>query len=328
MTITITFNNQAYPLQDGETVLEALERNGVPVASSCRSGVCQSCLMRATNGEVPTTAQSGLKPTQQLRGFFLACQCKPTDNLTVALPDATDQRRFVSHVVEKKRLNPTVSRIRLALPEGYPFKAGQFIRLYRDGETRCYSIASLASEQYIELHVKIFPGGHFSSWLCDNVKVGDELAIGEAAGDCFYVADRLDQPLLMVATGTGLAPLWGVIRDALERGHKGEIHLFHGSYVRDGLYYMDEMSTLVAKFPNVHYYPCVSDDPNETQALHGQADVQALTHFPKLNGWRLFLCGNPEMVKVMKRKGFLAGASLKDILADPFVVAAPKPPTL
>ncbi len=324
MTIEITFNDRTYPVHEGESVLDGLERHGVAVPSSCRNGVCQSCLMRATSGEVPASAQSGLKPTQKERGYFLACQFKPTGNVTVALPDAADQRRFTARVVEKTRLNPTVSRIRLSKPQDFQFKAGQFMRVYRDGESRSYSIASMPQQDYLELHIKVFPGGHFSSWLCQTVQVGEELTIGEATGDCFYLADNLDQPLLMIATGTGLAPLWGVVRDALAQGHRGEIHIFHGSYVRDGLYYMDEFAALAAKFPNVRYYPCVSDDPTESQALRGQADVQALKHFPKLNGWRLYLCGNPDMVNTMKRKAFLAGASLKDILADPFIVTVPR----
>lgn len=319
MAFSVTFKERSIELADGESILDGLARQNITVPSSCRSGVCQSCLMRATDGSVPPESQTALKPTQRERGFFLACQCVPQSNVTVTLPDEHDQMRYDARIVELKNIASQLTRVRLAVPSGYQFKSGQYVRVYRDGKTRCYSIASLPREGFLELHVRHYPNGLFSTWLSEEAREGDALSISEACGTSFYVSEKPKQPILMVATGSGLAPLWGIMRDALEQGHAGDIHVFHGSHHREGLYYRDELADLAARHESLHYYACVSGELTDKTIFQGRADDLALERFPKLNGWRLFLCGNPNMVNTLKRKAFLAGASLQDILADPFI---------
>ena len=77
----IFFEKQSYACQDNESVLDCLTGHGVPVPSSCRSGICQTCLMRAVEGAVPLAAQQGLKETLRAQNYFLACVCKPTNDL-------------------------------------------------------------------------------------------------------------------------------------------------------------------------------------------------------------------------------------------------------
>lgn len=319
MAFRVTFKEQSIDLADGESILDGLARQNITIPSSCRSGACQSCLMRATDGSAPPASQTALKPTQRERGFFLACQCIPQSNLTVTLPDEQDQMRYDARIIELKKIASRLLRIRLAIPTGYTFKAGQYLRVHRDGKTRCYSIASLPREGFLELHVRHYPGGLFSTWLYQNAREGDSLSVSEACGASFYVSEKSEQPILMVATGSGLAPLWGIMRDALEQGHTGEVRVFHGSHDRSGLYYRDELADLAARYPSLSYYPCVSGELTDETLFQGRADDLALERFPKLNEWRLFLCGNPNMVNSLKRKAFLAGASLQDILTDPFI---------
>jgi len=289
------------------------------VPSACQSGACQSCMLKAVSGVPPKASQFGLKETLIAQQHFLACICKPEEDLEVALFDASKLWE-TAEVVEKSLLNESVVRLRLNMVQSMAYKAGQFINIqHSDGQTvRSYSLASLPSEDFLELHVKRVPSGRVSGYLHDEVKVGDALPVMGANGDCFYTASNQEQPLLMLAVGTGLAPLYGILRDALAQGHRGSIELFHGSLAVQGLYYMDELRALSEASDEFHYTPCV---------LHGEApeggrqgDIRQLVQaaLPNLKGYRVYVCGDPLIVDALKKQCFMAGASMSDIYSDPF----------
>ena len=121
----------------------------------------------------------------------------------------------------------------------------------------------------------------------------------------------------------GLAPLYGIARDALEQGRTSPIRLYHGSRNPQGLYLVNELRTFTDRYDNFSYTPCISGDAMSADGYaQGQAIDVALDDVGKLAGWRVFLCGNPEMVKTAKKKAFLSGAAIQDIYADAFTLAA------
>ena len=126
----------------------------------------------------------------------------------------------------------------------------------------------------------------------------------------------------MIGTGSGLAPLAGIVSEALHHGHAGPIHLYHGSREMDGLYWIGEMQELAQQYPNFHYTPCVSRGEAPDGVARGRANDVAMTAFDNLKGWRVYLCGHPEMVNQTKRQAFLKGASFQDIYSDAFHVAS------
>ncbi|RME86680.1 MAG: oxygenase [Zetaproteobacteria bacterium] len=317
----IRFEGKDYACQEGESVLECLERHGVLLPSGCRAGACQTCMVRALSGTPPKEAQQGLKDTLAAQGYFLACIARPTEDLEIGL--GKEEPVWQARVAERRMLNAQVLGLWLDKPEGFDYYAGQFINLrHPDGIVRSYSLASLPEEERLELHVKRVPGGKMSNWLHDAVAEGDVLSFQGPAGDSFYLPGNPAQPLLLAGSGTGLAPLYGIARAALAAGHTGEIHLFHGSLRREGLYYQDELRALDRAHPNFHYHPVVLEgEPPEGGAV---ADLK--THpfeavGGDLSGWRVFLCGDPELVEAMKKQAFLAGAPMKAIYSDPFVFA-------
>ncbi len=322
----ITYDKQLYQCADGETVLQCLRRHGVSIPSSCESGVCQTCLMQGIRGKPPALAQQGLKDTLQVQHYFMACVCVPEEEMEVVLAGADITHLLEVEVLGKEPLSDDILRIYLKPAEPFDYKPGQFINLYRpDGLVRSFSLASLPQrEEPLELQVRVLPGGRMSTWIQDEMSVGDKLAIKGPVGDCFYVPGKPQQNILLVGTGTGLAPLWGIVRDALDQGHTGQIHLYHGSYTADGLYLVDELRALERAHQNFIYMPCVDEAgaAEAGDATIGRADLVALTAIPDLKSWRIYLCGHPDMVAVMKKKAFLAGASLSDIYADPFVYSA------
>ena len=112
----------------------------------------------------------------------------------------------------------------------------------------------------------------------------------------------------------------GILTDALFHGHSGPIHLFHGSREIDDLYRIDEMRELAKAKKNFSYTPCISGEHVPDGFSKGRANEVALNTMPDLAGWRVFLCGHPEMVEQMKMACFLKGASMADIYTDAFYV--------
>jgi len=272
--------------------------------------------MRATSGRVPEKAQEGLKPTQKTQGYFLACVCTPNEDMTVVQADAHNQ--FTSTVNEKTMLNSDIVRIRISKPEGFNYRPGQFINIIRDNGAliRSYSLASIGDED-LELHVKAIANGAMSCWLKDDLAVGDDITFQGPTGDCFYLDNKPEQTITMVGISTGLAPLYGIVRDALEQGHRGKISVYHASLATAGLYYIDEMRAIAATHDNVSYIPCVLHGPSPEGGEIGAVDaiVGAIGDF---TDQRVFLCGDPPIVNKLRQKVYLGGAHMLEILSDPF----------
>ena len=315
----VSFQGSSYEA-DGQSVLDCLTAAGHAVPSACRAGVCQSCLMRAVRGTVPDKARTGLTPTMITRGLFLACQCFPTHDLDVALADDVIDR-IEARVCAIERLNDEIHEVHLRPSRPFAYRSGQFLRLFMDTQTsRNYSIASVPTlDVDLQLHVRRFSGGLVSGWIFERLKPGDIVTISEAFSDCFYVPGRPDQNILLLGTGCGLAPLYGIARDALNSTHRGAIHLYHGSRDASGLYLTDPLRQIEATHPNFRYRPCVSGGPSADGHWTGTPLDLALADSPDLTGWRVYLCGNPQMVNAARVETFLAGAASSEIFADPFL---------
>jgi CDP-4-dehydro-6-deoxyglucose reductase, E3 len=306
-------------LSPSESVLDGLLRAGVPVANSCRSGVCQSCMLKCTGGVAPADAQKPLKESLRAQGMFLACIAKPANDLTVR-PVAGVTQRVPATVRGIEMLSRDVARILLSCDEPLEYFPGQFVNVRRaDGLMRSYSLANLRSESP-ELHVRKVANGRMSTWLHDEARAGDMLELSGPLGDCFYVPGRPTQPILLIGTGTGLAPLYAIARDALAQGHTGDIRLYHGALEQPGLYHQAELRRLAADHANFSYTPCVLRGEPQDGLRVGPIDQVVFADLPKLSGWRVFLCGDPTLVNALRKRVFLAGASMKDIQADAFVM--------
>lgn len=320
----IIFQGQEYEREPQETVLDCLLRHGVDAPHSCRSGVCQTCLMQAVKGDPGENAQKGLKPSLVSQNYFLSCSCHSEQDLEIMLPN-TQSFQFPSRVVSKDPLTNEITRIRLEKPSSFAYRPGQYLSLYNpDGVARSYSLASVpVLEPFLELHIRHVKKGLISEWVRQDLRSGDEVIIGQAIGNCFYVNDQNGQTLLLIGTGSGLAPLYGIVRDALHQGHTGKIKLYHGSGSVAGLYLMEELRVLARRHANFEYFPCVSQEAPQDGMLSGRATDRALSDNPKMSGWRAYICGNPEMVNATGRAVFLAGISLQEVYTDSFLPSKP-----
>jgi len=321
--VNIRFASGDHALAPHETVLECLERAEQDIPFSCRNGVCLTCMMRLRTGSLPAASQAGLREGQKQQGYFLPCVCRPDEDLEIEAP--TDAELFGRAVVsEITRLTDNICRLRLRPATSLFYHSGQFINLRRgDGLVRSYSLASVPRlEEDLELHVKRLGGGRMSNWIYNDLVVGEALDFQGPNGDCYYIGKEPDRPLLLIGNGSGLAPLFGIARDALTDGHAGPIHLYHGSRLAKGLYYRDELRALAREHGNFHYIPCLSGEMDEAGvalgAQKGRAETVAFAAHENLSGWGVFLCGYPAMVHSAKKVAFLAGAALQAILADSF----------
>jgi len=237
----------------------------------------------------------------------------------------SDQSAFYRDgiVTKNQMLNHNTMLLEIKFADAFEFYPGQFVNLQRrDGLTRSYSIANIPQQSNtLAFHIRRLPEGRFSEWLHDELDIGDTIAVSEPRGHCFYLPQRSEQGLLLIGTGTGLAPLEGILLDALQHQHTGVIHLFHGVREVNDLYRSDFLQALAAKHENFFYTPCLSGKFVPVGFAKGYAHDVALATLSDLKNWRVFLCGHPDMVNQMKRQAFLKGAAMCDIYADAFFSA-------
>jgi len=306
-------------LMQHESVLDGLLRNGITPPYSCRSGVCQTCMMRAVKGKPTEQSQKNLRPARKKQNYFLACSCIPQEDMEIAFADSR-LFRTTATIIDREKLCETVLRLRLTVPNSYLYSAGQYTTLYKNSTIgRSFSLASVPHlDDYLEFHIKLLPAGQISQWLLSETITGSSIMLGEALGNCMYMQEDPHQPIALIATGTGLSSIYGVLRDALHKRHQGEIRLYHGVGTAAELYLVEELQQLSDQHDNFEYFACLSRDLSVASYRQGRASTIAIEDIGNFSGWRVYLCGNPDMVKITQRQVFLAGASLNEIYADPF----------
>jgi NAD(P)H-flavin reductase/ferredoxin len=292
----------------GSNLLDALNQAGVAVPYSCRAGSCHACLVRC-RGEVEDKQPDALSPAQRQDGWRLACQCQVTGDLQV---EAFDPLRdgLAALVVGADWLNSNVVRLRLQPERGLRYRAGQHLVLWAGHVARPYSLASLPQEDaFLEFHIDCRQPGEFSD-LARQLQVGDQLRLGELRGGALqYDPDWQSRPLWLLASGTGLGPLWGVLREALRQDHQGAIRVIHLAHDADGHYLAEPLMALGACHPNL------------TVELWTAAEsAQALAQLRLVSRQTLaLLCGSPASVEAFSKRLFLAGLPRNQLLADVFL---------
>jgi len=260
-----------------------------------------------------------LKASLRAQSYFLACQATLTDDLEISLA-GTASLEVPASIASVDRLAPDVLRVTLEPQQPFSYRAGQFLTLLReDGLARPYSLASLPTEKQLQLHVRVVPQGKMSTWLDSGNAVGSSVRLRGPAGDCCYLPGTPTQSLVLVAVGTGLAPLWGILREALAAKHEGGIELWHGGRTPEALYLSDELTALSALHPNFSYRRCALESRGPSHVPIGHLDKLLLEAIPSFAARRVYLCGDGGLVQLLKRKVFLAGAALQEIHADPFL---------
>lgn len=315
----LEYQNQILESTDDESVLDCLLRHDIDYPYSCRSGICQACLIKTTNTPIEPKWQEGLPDTLKSQGYFLACQAKPMNPLHLKNPEAAECE-LQAMITELSPLSHNVIQIKLLTEHLEPWLPGQYLNLVNpEGLSRSYSIANLpAIEGYIELHAKLKENGAMSDWLRKKATVDTMVHIRGPFGKCYYTnPNQSSFDILLAGTGTGLAPLLGIIKAALNKQHQGNITLIHGGLEDRDIYYYEALQTLASFYPNVHYLPCVLksnggfEESDITEALK-----QHLNH---TNNIQVYVCGPKETTNKLKKNAFLAGVPSANIHSDAFL---------
>jgi ferredoxin-NADP reductase len=313
---TVTYQNKQYQCGNG-SLLDSLLEQGVSIPFSCKSGLCQACEMKVLEGVVPTKAQVGLPENKIQAKHFLACQCFPEDNLVIASLDGETQNSRAT-LIDKVRVNRSIVKLILRPEKTFSYLAGQYIRLYQSkNEFRCYSIASNPdSDRDIELHIQVIANGKVSPWLANDVGIGEHIELSEAMGTCIY-PDKNTHPTLFIASNSGLAPIYGMLKKALFQGDKQEFRLYHGVTDERDKYLVDELTHLSHQFENLSInwfdYSLVTDNKQQS-FIHF-----ALSELTAPQDWKVYFCGSPDMVSYGKKQSFLKGVSMKNLFSDSFI---------
>ena len=297
-----------WSVSTGSNLLDALNQAGVAVPYSCRAGSCHACLVRC-RGEVEDKQPDALSPAQRQDGWRLACQCQVTGDVQV---EAFDPLRdgAAATVLSADWLNPTVLRLRLQPQHGLRYRAGQHLVLWAGTVARPYSLASLPQEDpFLEFHLDCRLPGEFSD-RARRLEAGDPLRLGELRGGALhYDPDWQARPLWLLASGTGLGPLWGVLREALRQDHQGAIRVIHLAHDTDGHYLAEPLAQLAASHGNL------------TIELWTAAQLAgALAQLRLVSRQTMaLLCGHPSSVEAFSKRLFLAGLPRNQLLADAFL---------
>ncbi|MCF6273870.1 MAG: FAD-binding oxidoreductase [Rhodobacteraceae bacterium] len=318
----INFDGKKYRIKEGETALDAMLRGGANLHFSCRKGSCRSCMLEAVSGELGEEAQSRLSGEMRERNLFLPCVTRTATKVEARLPDLS-QWNIKALVAEKNQLSDDVWQLLLEPLTEMDWRAGQFINLTSpDGETRSYSLASIREEDYFaELHIRRYPDGKVSNWVAETLMPGDEVEIQGPVGTCYYDSAMAGQPLLLIGVGTGVAPMLGVARDALRRGHSAPIALYHGAALEKNLYLTETLKALEGQYPNFTAHCAASRDGAKQRVVD-----TAFSEHPDLRKHTLFLAGSPDSLEIARIKAVACGIKLASIHADPFETTAPYMP--
>ncbi len=332
--ITIRPSGHVFHVQEGETVLEAALREGYMLPYGCRNGACGSCKGRIAEGSVDhgQSQESALPAADRALGMALFCQARPCSDLVIecreigAVKDIP-VRTMPCRVQSLERLAPDVMRIRLRLPasERLQFLPGQYIDiLLRDGTRRSLSLANPPHDDgLLELHLRNY-GGPFSTHVFTQMKEKDILRFEGPLGT-FFLREDSDKPVVLVAGGTGFAPVKAIIEHALHHDIRRPLTLYRGAR-RPADLYLNELPEAWQRERGVAYIPVLSETVAEDrwEGRTGLVHEAVIADLPDLSGHEVYACGSPAMIEVARRD-FLARCGLPEsaFYADAFTPATP-----
>ena len=330
-TVTLKPSGHTFEVPEGQNVLQAGLGAGHMLPYSCRAGVCRTCRGTILEGKVDygLVHETYLPETDKAKGYALLCQAKPLSDLVVEVREVQGVRpRTIPCRVERlEKPAPDVAVIGLRLPmnENFRFLAGQYIDfLLKDGKRRSYSLAvrpDPAGITALEIHVRHTPGGVFTDHVFSNLKVRDLLRFEGPLGS-FYLREDSNKPIVMLASGTGFAPIKALCEHALEKKISRPITLYWGVRLKRDLYMLD----LPRSWPHVKFIPVLSDEPWDGRM--GFVHRAVMEDFPDLSGHQVYACGAPIVVE-SARRDFSAQCKLPpdEFYADSFLTEADKAAT-
>lgn len=337
--VTVQPSQHQFPVEAGQTVLDAALAAGIVLPYSCRNGACSSCKGKVVSGQVEAGEYPAqiLSPEELAQGYTLFCQARPQSDLVVEstevrLASDIQIRKLPARVQELSVAAPDVMVLRLQLPAADPFRyyAGQYVEfILKDGKRRSYSMASPPhAGSPLELHIRHMPGGVFTDHVFGagetQMKVREILRVEGPFGS-FFLREDSDKPIVLLASGTGFAPIKAIVEHMAHHGISRPVVFYWGGRRPQDLY-MDELAQTWAKtLPNFRYIPVISNGLPEDgwTGRIGFVHEAVLQDLPDMSGYQVYACGAPVMVEAARREFTgQCGLPAEEFYADAFTSQA------
>lgn len=329
-------NNTRFNIEKDETILQAALRNGHLYPYGCQSGACGACKARLVSGKVEHMVRDPevLSDDELEQGLCLPCQAIPLEDIEIDVKEIARAREIEiktlpTRVREKNLLCSDVVQLYLSLPstQTFDYLPGQYINiLLKNGKERSFSIANTpaqAKQEGLELHIRVVPGGYYSPRVKENVQLKAILRIQGPFGTYFLRKDE-KQPIIMIAGGTGYAPVKGLIEDALENDSKMPITLYWGARTRADLYLNKQAEHWANSIEGFTYIPVLSNasDADNWSGRSGFVHEAIAQDFPDASGHSVYASGPPVMVNALKEVFKNHGLDTEFFYSDAFDYAA------
>jgi len=336
-SVLVQPSGRAFSVDASESLLAGGIRQGVGLPYGCKDGACGSCKCKKISGTVVhgNHQDKALSAAEEAAGMVLTCCATATSDLVlesrqVSLEGALPVRKMPARISSLVHTSPDVIQLQLQLPasESFQYRAGQYLDvLLRDGARRSYSMANAPhTGPTLELHIRHMPGGRFTDLVFGSMKERDIVRIEGPMGS-FFLREDSDKPVVLLASGTGFAPIKALIEHMQERQITRPATLFWGGRRPHDLYMDDWVRAQCAVMPHLSYVPVVSDALPEDnwQGRTGFVHQAVLEDIPDLSGYQVYACGAPVVVESAQRDfSDLAGLDEDEFFADSFTSEADK----
>ena len=306
--VTLQPSGLQFDVESGESVLAAALRQGYVLPYGCKNGACGSCKGKLLEGQLDygVYQRKALPDEEKAAGKALFCQAKPLTDIviearTIGAAKDIQVKTLPCRIQKMERRADDVMVLGLKLPanERLQFLAGQYIEfLLKDGKRRSFSMANPPhADELIELHVRHVAGGQFTDHVFGKMKERDILRFEGPLGT-FFLREDSDKPVVLVASGTGFAPIKAIVEHALHKGIKRPMTLYWGGRRPKDLY----MDALAKTWP-IQYVPVISDALAEDAwtGRTGFVHRAVMEDFPDLSNYQVYACGVPIMVDSARR---------------------------
>jgi CDP-4-dehydro-6-deoxyglucose reductase len=331
--VKIKSSGHQFPVNQGQSILDAALQHGIGLPYGCRNGACGSCIATLVSGEVhyPEGTPEALEGYTGDRPVVI-CKAQANSDLVIEVREVQTDPDISIKILpcraeHMQRLSHDVMQVMLKLPETerLQFLAGQYIEfILKDGRRRAFSIANAPHrDEFLELHIRHIPGGSFTGHVFDEMKDRALLRIEGPLGS-FYLREDSPRPIIMMAGGTGFAPLKGILEHAFYVGIDRPIHLFWGVRAKRDLYMDDLPRSWAQQYPQFKYTAVLSE-PEEVapawQGATGLVSEAVLQTYPHLEGFDIYMSGPPAMIEAATPLFVEHGAQLDHLYSDAFEFA-------
>ncbi len=329
--IDINAGKKGLDVDGGSSLLSSLAEKEIFIPSACGGrGSCAYCKLKVAEGGgmISPVEEPYLSPEERKNNVRLACQVKVRKDLRVEIPeDLFSVRRFRARVEHKKPLTHDIVELRMELlePNAISFEAGQYVQIespaYKGHESvmRAYSISSVPSDtRHVELIVRLVPNGICTTWVFEHLKAGDPITLSGPYGH-FHLSDT-QAPLICIAGGSGMAPIWSIVRDMKEKGIARPTTYFFGALTQRDLFFMDEFKKLEQECPWFKFVPALSKEPDNSGWTGERGLITAVVskHFPDTSKHEAYLCGSPGMIDASVKTLTQNGMPEQNVFYDKF----------